>query len=147
MSAVEALEPNLAALPELEGKVLIVPGAFFRNHPGVGGDGLLIRQIASEFGFNQGLVPVKSKGAVTENNEISCKALEAEADGSAVLGTSVKAAQTLDKHSRTLVHLLEKFELGCKSAGCFVVLHWLTILSPVGGGEGTLDSGGRGLFP
>ena len=67
IAAVEALEPDLTALPRLRGRVLVAPAAFYRQFPGYGGDGRLIREVAAEFGLATALAPVASTGSVSGN--------------------------------------------------------------------------------
>src|SRR3712207_5662378 len=75
---VEALAPDLDALPRLSGTVLVAPATLYREFPEFGGDGLLVRQIAADFGLDAALLPVPSTGTVAENAEIIRRLLAAE---------------------------------------------------------------------
>lgn len=85
IDAVEAIQPDLDNLPRLGGKLLVAPAAFYREYPHFGGDGLLARQIAAEFGLAADLIPVPGAGSVTDNARLIRGALEAEPDGSVLL--------------------------------------------------------------
>lgn len=85
ITEVEALEPDLRTLPRLAGKVVIAPGAYYREHPELGGDGLLLRQVAADFGLTATLLPVLSTGSVTANAQLIRQALAKEPDESVVL--------------------------------------------------------------
>jgi hypothetical protein len=88
----ESLEPDLAALPRLSGKVLVAPAAFYREYPEFAGDGLLVREIAAEFGLEAEVLPVRSTGSVRENAAIIRETLFAERCGSVVLVSLSKGA-------------------------------------------------------
>jgi hypothetical protein len=85
ITEVEALEPDLCDLPQLTGKVLIAPSAYYREHPELGGDGFLLRQIASDFGLTPKVLPVQSTGSVSENAQCIRHTLATESDDSVVL--------------------------------------------------------------
>lgn len=48
-------------------KVVIVPGALYRERPDMGGDGRLVREVAHDFGCTTDLIPIASCGGVSEN--------------------------------------------------------------------------------
>ncbi len=81
----EAIEPDLAALPHLEGKVLVAPASFYDTFPEYGGDGLLVRQIAEQFGQRAEKLPLPSTGAVSECATRIQDVLAGEPDGSVIL--------------------------------------------------------------
>ena len=82
---VDSLVPDLGNLPQIEGKVLLSPATFYRHFPQYGGDGLLIRQIAAQFGLQTSIVPVPSGSSVREGVPILRQALMAEPDQSVIL--------------------------------------------------------------
>ena len=51
----------------MDARVVIVPGAFYLERPDMGGDGRMIREVAEGFGCRSGLVPLVSRGSVSEN--------------------------------------------------------------------------------
>lgn len=51
-------------------KILIVPSLFYLEYPEVGGDGLLAQSVFKNNGFEADIIPVNSRGSVTENKEI-----------------------------------------------------------------------------
>jgi hypothetical protein len=85
IAEVEEIEPDLHTLPQLAGKVLIAPSAYYREHPEIGGDGFLLRQIATDFGLTSAVLPVPSTGSVSENASVIQHALATEAEDSVVL--------------------------------------------------------------
>jgi hypothetical protein len=56
-------------------KILIVPSLFYREYPEVGGDGLLAQSIFKNKGFQAEIIPINSRGSVTENKEIIRRAI------------------------------------------------------------------------
>ena len=51
-------------------KILIVPSLFYLEYPEVGGDGLLAQSIFKNNGLESEIIPINSRGSVTENKEI-----------------------------------------------------------------------------
>ena len=64
--------PPGASAARLDAKVVIVPGALYLEHPDIGGDGRLVREIAGSFGLRCDLIPLASVGPVTENARRIC---------------------------------------------------------------------------
>ncbi len=56
----------------LDAKVVIVPGALYRERPDLGGDGRLIRDVAVKFGYQTDLIPLLSFGSIKENARLIC---------------------------------------------------------------------------
>lgn len=52
------------------GKVVIVPGALYKERPDMGGDGRLVRVVAHELGYTTDLIPLQSCGALSTNAAI-----------------------------------------------------------------------------
>ncbi len=50
--------------------VLILPTMFYREHPEIGGDGILFSSVAARHGIRTSLVPLPSLGSVDENADI-----------------------------------------------------------------------------
>ena len=100
--AIEAIEPDLSALPRVPGTLLVAPAAFYREYPEFGGDGLIVRQIAGEFGMETRVADVPSVGSVTQAADALAAALRGCGDGTVVLaslskgGADVRVA--LEKH-------------------------------------------------
>ena len=63
-------------------QIYIVPGMFYQEHPEVGADGSLVKQIALKYGLEAHIVPVKSTGDIVANSEILARQLEKEASQS-----------------------------------------------------------------
>jgi hypothetical protein len=64
----DALRKNPAREPrKLDLKVVVVPGALHVERPDMGGDGRLVREVASTLGWSTDLIPLASVGSVTEN--------------------------------------------------------------------------------
>jgi hypothetical protein len=61
----------------LHGRVLIAPGAFYREHPQYGSDGRAVREAALRAGLTVESLPVASLGTVRENAAIVRRALTA----------------------------------------------------------------------
>ncbi len=51
-------------------RLVIVPGLYYKEHPGLGGDANLICQIARQFGIDAEVVPTRSLGSIEENSDI-----------------------------------------------------------------------------
>jgi hypothetical protein len=56
----------------LDATVVIVPGAFYIEHPHTGADGRLLREEAAKFGCRAELIPLASFGLLTENARRIC---------------------------------------------------------------------------
>jgi len=59
-------EPNQARRL-VDVKLAVIPGALYVERPDMGGDGRLIHDVAQKFGWHSTLVPLASRGAITEN--------------------------------------------------------------------------------
>ncbi len=90
IAELEALDPCLASLPRLAGKLLVAPAAFYREYPELGGDGAIVRDVAREFGLEAQVIPVRSVGSVTENAQVIAGCLAAEPDRSVILASLSK---------------------------------------------------------
>lgn len=56
-----------AARAAIHAKVVIVPGALYRERPDMGGDGRLVREVAASRGYETDLIPLESFGSVAGN--------------------------------------------------------------------------------
>ena len=54
-------------MPVLPGKVFLLPGALYKERPGLGSEGRVIREALDELGIGSGLVPLDSRGSVQHN--------------------------------------------------------------------------------
>jgi len=61
------------------GKLLIVPAMFYRERPALGGEGRLVAEVANSCGFETEILPIGSRGSVTENQALVWEALVREA--------------------------------------------------------------------
>lgn len=52
--------------------LVVVPGAFYREHPNTGADGRLFREQAELLGCSTGIIPVHSTGTLQQNSAIIC---------------------------------------------------------------------------
>lgn len=85
-------------------KILVVPGMFYKEHPEVGADGQLIVSIARQCGFDAEVLPIKSKGSITDNVSIINEALQQEkADKIWLL--------SLSKGSSEVRHYLQSYQV------------------------------------
>lgn len=60
-------QSSSATRTTIKAKVIIVPGALYRERPDMGGDGQLVREVAASFGYETDLIPLASFGSVAEN--------------------------------------------------------------------------------
>lgn len=74
ISELDALPPQAEKFSSPP-KILVVPGLSFKEHPEMGGDGVLIKEIGTLFGNDVEIVDIKSKGSVSENSAIVQEAL------------------------------------------------------------------------
>jgi hypothetical protein len=70
ISAVQSYEIDATKLPQSRGTLLLIPAAFYREHPIFGGGGDRILQVAERFGLTARRLDTLSKGSVTQNAEI-----------------------------------------------------------------------------
>jgi len=65
-----------------EASLVIVPGAFYRENPGSGADGRLLREQAERLGCPVEILPIASTGSIRENGRIICDQLAERSKGS-----------------------------------------------------------------
>ena len=82
-----SFDPNL--------RIVIVPGAFYREFPESGADGRLLRQAAQELGIQIDLIPLKSFGSLKDNAAIIENWLRQNNDRPIVLVSLSKGASDL----------------------------------------------------
>ena len=71
-------EPSSIGI-KLDARIIIVPGALYRERPEMGGDGRLVRDVAEGFGYRTELIPTASVGSVKTNALLIREWLEAHA--------------------------------------------------------------------
>lgn len=89
-------------------RIVIVPGAFYREFPQSGADGRLVIQTAHDLGIPVDVIPLKSFGLLEENGAIIADYLQKHADESVVLvslskGTSDFKALLSHPHADNLL--------------------------------------------
>ncbi len=95
---IDAKRREAGSSPQMRGRLLIAPAAFFRELPSFGGRGDVVAEVAKTFGLQTALLPSKSTGSVTENARLIRDALVAETDQPTVVvslskgGTDVRLA-------------------------------------------------------
>ncbi len=52
--------------------LIVIPGLFYDINKEIGGDGKQLRTMASNLGFNEGIIEVKPTGSIQQNGEIIC---------------------------------------------------------------------------
>jgi hypothetical protein len=72
--------------------ILIAPAAFYSELPRFGGDGDLIREVATRLGWRCELLPTESRGSVRRNAALVRDALERVTDGPALVVSLSKGA-------------------------------------------------------
>lgn len=90
----ESLDPN-GSLPPPAARVVIVPGAFYREFPHTGSDGRLVREEAEQLGFATELVPLRSLGALETNADILIDFLRQQTGGPLILVSLSKGGSDL----------------------------------------------------
>jgi len=102
VKGIDALPVDPSRLPRLLGTQLVVPAAFYRELPGLGGDGRLVASVAASFGLATELLPSASTGGVTSNAELLARRLLASPARSVVLTTlsrgGAEARLALERH-------------------------------------------------
>jgi hypothetical protein len=76
-------------------RIVIVPGAFYREFPNSGADGRMLRQAAQELGIPVDVIPLKSFGSLKENATIIENWLQQNNDRPIVLVSLSKGASDL----------------------------------------------------
>lgn len=85
IETIEQTEINVSALPDLPCKVWVAPASFYQEFPQYGGDGAIIRQVATRFGAEARLFPIPGGASVREGAAVIRETLAREADESVVL--------------------------------------------------------------
>jgi len=75
---------------QAEAPLIIVPGAFYRENPGSGADGRLLREQAERLGCPTGIIPIASRGALKQNARIICDWLLAHHEQPVILASLSK---------------------------------------------------------
>src|SRR5260370_10331548 len=75
---------------QAEAPLIIVPGAFYRENPGSGADGRLLREQAERLGCPTGIIPIASRGALKQNARIVCDWLLAHHEQPVILASLSK---------------------------------------------------------
>ncbi len=90
-------EPReIAPVPGI--RVVIVPGAFYRENPRTGADGRVVREVAGQLGMPVEVIPISSTGSLAENAGLICDWLRGQREGRLILvsvskgGSDLKAA-------------------------------------------------------
>ncbi|WCL49172.1 hypothetical protein [Leptospira sp. GIMC2001] len=95
IKSIDSLEPNLFNLPKIEGKLLIVPSGFYKELPEYAGDGSLIREIAEKFNLESELIPIDTKGSISQNSETIIKFLSQQKDDKIIIFSLSKGGSDL----------------------------------------------------
>jgi hypothetical protein len=91
--------------------LVIVPGAFYREHPKSGADGRLLREQAERLGCATDIIPLASTGTLQQNAAIICEWLQSRSSRPVILaslskgGADVKVALTLSGAERNFAHV------------------------------------------
>ena len=65
---INSLRASTSSPPgKIRAKVVIVPGALYRERPEMGGDGKIVREVAESLGYETDLIPTASFGSVIKN--------------------------------------------------------------------------------
>ena len=114
---VDAIEPNLTALPRVPGMLLVAPAAFWKEYPQFGGDGRLVRRVAGLFGMETGVAPVPSTASVMRAAEIIADTLRSSDDGEVVLASLSKGGADVRVAMQRWPELARKVRVWLQIAG------------------------------
>jgi hypothetical protein len=93
---IRRLDELITNPPQVPGKMdvllAVVPGAFYRELPGRGADGRLLRQRVAAHGCRTALIPTCSTGTVAENGRIICDWLAEHPHDRIILASLSKGA-------------------------------------------------------
>jgi hypothetical protein len=89
LARLEAVSESTAPRP-LAATVVIVPGAFYAQHPETGADGRRVREVAERFGCRTELIRVASVGSPAHNGRIICDWLSRWSGGPIILASLSK---------------------------------------------------------
>jgi len=67
----------------------LAPGMFYRDNPGVGADGKDLRDMATEIGLSQAIIPVEQTGTIEKNGQIICAFVKAQTDVNGIILASL----------------------------------------------------------
>ena len=111
------------SLPAVGWKIAIVPGALYLERPDLGGDGKIVREVAATLGVTTMVVPLASRGSVTENAERLASWLLQRPDEKLVLVSLSKGSTDL-KRTLTRPDAAEVFRN---------VVAWVNVCGPLDG--------------
>lgn len=124
-------------LPEVDGSntrfkatLVVVPGAFYREHPETGADGKQLCALAESRGCRTHVLPTKSVGTAAENGRIICEWLLNESEPNTLLcslskgGADVKMAMTEPEALAAFRHVRAWINVGGITSGSPMV-SWL----------------------
>jgi len=95
-------------------KILLIPGMFYKEHPEMGGDGMLILSIAKQRGFDVQTIPVLSKGSMLKNVKIINEYMQQE------IATSIWFV-SISKGSGELRYYLQNYPVPASVKGCLSI--------------------------
>lgn len=92
---IDSTQPDLTNLPKLSGKLLIAPSGFYKELPEYAGDGSLVIEIANQFGLDSEIIPLNTKGSITENANIIREYLKKETSDKIIIFSLSKGGSDL----------------------------------------------------
>jgi hypothetical protein len=119
---INAFRRDSSPAPRLNAKLVIVPGALYIERPDMGGDGRVIREVATTFGMQTSLIPLASFGSVAANAKSICAWLRQHLHEPIILISLSKGSADL------------KMALTTSDAALFRnVLAWVNVCGPLNG--------------
>jgi hypothetical protein len=115
----DLIEPDLSQLPKISGKLFIAPSGFYKELPEYAGDGGLIREIAARFGLPSEMIPVDTKGSISQNADKMIKFLSEEKCEKIIIFSLSKGGSDLLLALRTRPELQKKVFAWVSICGLF----------------------------
>lgn len=99
-------------------KLVIAPGAFYREHPDAGGDGKSIFAVAQKLGWDCEVIPTESIGTLDANAQIITQWIENQTDDFVLVSLSKGTSDAMTALSQS-PHLAEKVQAWISISGVF----------------------------
>ncbi len=112
INQIEAIRKSLVSRrAKIAARLVIVPGAYYKEYPEIGGDGRILRAVADRLGCPMELIPTASVGGLQKNARLINSVIRASREKNVILlslskgSADVKAALALPDAAEAFAHV------------------------------------------